>query len=517
MTEVYDIIIVGSGPAGVSAAFPLVEAGLKVLMLDAGKEDDYYPAPPEGNFLDTQHLSSFSNTQQPSNIVGEQIYKNISPKIKTPVVQNILESFLKYNKIISKDFVTVGALTAGGLSNIWGAGISFYNDDDLAGWPISYADLAPAYAAITKRIGISGSIQSVPGDISPFIQPPVKIDSNHQYLLDSFNKKRGDSFNVWPSQNAVITKEKDRRLSCNSSGLCLWGCSRHSIWNAKMDIVKLKKYPNFSYLPNVFVEKLERNNDVWSCLSFNNGHVPLTAKKIVLAAGTIGSTRIVLSTLKDRTTIAFKSNPSAAFMLLLPRRLGSRLENAFGMAQLSFSCDKRNNTHGNLFSAAMIPRSEYLVASAIPYIILNPILSIILSASIVGNCFFKGELSDHSLSLLDDDSVSIHGGYATNADEVFRRTKKTIMQSFMKLGAVMIPSSFRMSEKGVDIHYAATMPMKKNPSALQTNVNGQLAEHEGLYIVDGSVFSNLPAKPLTLTIMANAHRIATLMALQWCL
>ena len=30
-----DVIIVGSGPAGVSAAWPLVEAGLGVLMLDA--------------------------------------------------------------------------------------------------------------------------------------------------------------------------------------------------------------------------------------------------------------------------------------------------------------------------------------------------------------------------------------------------------------------------------------------------------------------------------------------------
>ena len=31
-----DVIIVGSGVAGVSCAFPLVEAGLKVLMIDKG-------------------------------------------------------------------------------------------------------------------------------------------------------------------------------------------------------------------------------------------------------------------------------------------------------------------------------------------------------------------------------------------------------------------------------------------------------------------------------------------------
>ena len=35
MTPEFDVIIVGSGPAGTSAAYPLVQAGLRVLMVDA--------------------------------------------------------------------------------------------------------------------------------------------------------------------------------------------------------------------------------------------------------------------------------------------------------------------------------------------------------------------------------------------------------------------------------------------------------------------------------------------------
>ena len=34
-----DVIIIGSGPAGVSAAFPLVEAGTRVLMMDGAGGD----------------------------------------------------------------------------------------------------------------------------------------------------------------------------------------------------------------------------------------------------------------------------------------------------------------------------------------------------------------------------------------------------------------------------------------------------------------------------------------------
>ena len=32
----FDVVIVGSGPAGVNAAYPLIEAGLKVAIIDGG-------------------------------------------------------------------------------------------------------------------------------------------------------------------------------------------------------------------------------------------------------------------------------------------------------------------------------------------------------------------------------------------------------------------------------------------------------------------------------------------------
>ncbi len=37
MTGDADILVVGSGPSGVSVAWPLVKSGLRVLMLDQGR------------------------------------------------------------------------------------------------------------------------------------------------------------------------------------------------------------------------------------------------------------------------------------------------------------------------------------------------------------------------------------------------------------------------------------------------------------------------------------------------
>ena len=47
-----DVAIVGSGPAGVSAAFPLVDAGLRVTMIDGGEMPDV--AVPAGEYLDVR-------------------------------------------------------------------------------------------------------------------------------------------------------------------------------------------------------------------------------------------------------------------------------------------------------------------------------------------------------------------------------------------------------------------------------------------------------------------------------
>jgi len=51
MAEIYQNIIVGSGPGAVIAAQTLVEAGQEVLMLDFGNIDNHYSSiVPQGNF-----------------------------------------------------------------------------------------------------------------------------------------------------------------------------------------------------------------------------------------------------------------------------------------------------------------------------------------------------------------------------------------------------------------------------------------------------------------------------------
>jgi len=62
---------------------------------------------------------------------------------------------------------------------------------------------------------------------------------------------------------------------------------------------------------------------------------------------------------------------------------------------------------------------------------------------------------------------------------------------------------------GTSAHYAGTMPMSTSEQPHTTTLEGRVRGFPNLFVADGATFPFLPAKNLTLTLMANAARIAT--------
>jgi choline dehydrogenase-like flavoprotein len=58
-------------------------------------------------------------------------------------------------------------------------------------------------------------------------------------------------------------------------------------------------------------------------------------------------------------------------------------------------------------------------------------------------------------------------------------------------------------------HFGGGFPHGSRPSALGTDRQGRLAAWRNIHLIDASVFPTVPATTFTLTIMANAHRIAS--------
>ena len=63
---------------------------------------------------------------------------------------------------------------------------------------------------------------------------------------------------------------------------------------------------------------------------------------------------------------------------------------------------------------------------------------------------------------------------------------------------------------GGGYHSGGDFPMSESPRFPQTDELGRLAQFEHVHLIDASVLPTIPAVPTAVTVMANAHRIASL-------
>ena len=234
-----------------------------------------------------------------------------------------------------------------------------------------------------------------------------------------------------------------------------------------------------------------------------------TAKKVVMAAGTLATTRIVLQTLKFTNSVPLYSSPSAAFLLWLPRFLGLKRQSGFGLGQLSYALniDDSITAFGSTFATTGIPLSEFAryVPFRRPYSI--ELLRTLLSSCVAGNLFLPGNLTNAEAQLTSKNSLKVLGHYSDKVKPLMNQAQKKIRKTYARLGAILLPRTFMIGQPGGDIHYVGTLPMKNLPSIGETSSTGEVKGLDGIYVVDGACLPFLTEKSHTLTIMANADRI----------
>lgn len=523
MTPSFDIIIVGSGPAGVSAAFPLVEAGLRVLMVDGGKRPDVQS--PEMEFLSART----NDIEQWKWMVGKDFHAlkmrdAVSPKLRVPSHAYVFDGFERSNKIIGDDFITVGSLATGGLSNAWGGGVAHFSATEIAAFPFPASELELSYAQVSQRIGLSGRAND---DLSGYFgldeysHPPISMDVLHTHLFQNYSYKKGklnsQGFRLGRSRVAVLSEDIPGRQACNLSGNCLWGCRRHSLYSATDDLPELRKYENFSVLSGFVVDGLTHHDGYYRVEGqsiSDNERKSITASKVVLAAGTLATTRIVLKALNYEHPVPVLSCPTAAFLLWLPRLFGTPRLSGFGFGQLSFALALNDNitAFGSTFATTGIPVSEFVRHLPLRRRYGIDLLRGLLNSCVVGNIFLPGHLTNAIATLRANGSLIVSGKYSDEVMPLMGEVSKKLRKSFWCLGAMLLPGSFTIGRPGGDIHYAGTIPMREKPVLGETSQLGEVVGLEGVYVVDGACLPVLPEKSHTLTIMANSDRIGRKLA-----
>lgn len=515
MKPEFDVIIVGSGPAGTSAAFPLVKAGLRVLMVDAQSAAGSDAAPP-GSFL----TSRATDEDQWKWMIGEDFHAlnqldAVSPKLKTPTHSHVFQGFSASNRIETDNFIGVGSLATGGLSNAWGCGVARLPESDFAGLPFDYSELERSYETVSRRMGISGQAED---DLATYFglddwsQPPLPLDRLHQRLLDRYSRKRSEfpglGFRLGRSRVAALSQSLGDRQACDLSGNCLWKCQSQALYSASQELTKLKQYPGFRHIQNFLVTDLHKQDGSWSIVDQRTSH-RFSCTRLLLAAGTLATTRLALKQLNHFAPVPLLSSPTAAFLLWLPRMLGTSRGPAFGLGQLSFALDVASGAtaFGSTFSTTGLPMTEFVSRVPMSKRFSIELLRNLLSACLVGNIFLPGHLSANTALLRHDGVLSITGGLQPELTALMKTAEAKLRRIYWKMGAILMPMSFTVGKPGADIHYAGTFPMRPTPTCGQTDAFGEVEGLLGVHVVDGACLPSLTEKSHTLTIMANADRI----------
>ncbi len=511
MTEPFDVLVVGAGPAAISAAWPMAEAGLRIGIADAGLPEAVTLQRPQRSLYERRTMALGISE---SGKVGDA---GLSPRVRLMANHAATPAYLSANGIACRDFSAVAGLALGGLSTVWGASVARFGDDDMAGWPIAPSDLDAGYRAVAERIGISGSeddaMAQVLGNGLP-MDPALTPTGAAAELLTRYDSRRPAGLLLGKTRNAVITRDRPPRRGCALDKSCILGCGIGAVYSAADDAARLCRTGDVTLMDGLLVERLEQSDGQWIVRGRDRrsgaGGWAHRARDVVVAAGALASTRLIMELRGNyEKPIALANAPAATLAFLTPSRIGGPLsKTGYGMAQLAYQITpERDPLFGLLYEADSFFASDLADASPLSRRGTGHVLKALMPGLMVGMLYFPGHYSRNSLRLDRSGLLQVSGGVRDDFAAATRRAFRRIRRSFARMGTWLLPFVSSPLAPGAEVHYGCTLPMGRD-----TSEYGEVLGFKGLHVVDGSVLPTMPAKSHTLTAMANAHRIGVRLA-----
>jgi choline dehydrogenase-like flavoprotein len=223
----YDAIVVGSGISGGWAAKELCERGLKVLLLDRGRNVVHpdYPTATKDPW-DFKHRLTLSQDDKRKNFVQSRHY-SFREDNKHFYINDEENPYTE-----TKRFDWIRGDIVGGRSLLWGRACYRWSDlyfeanlkDGIAiNWPIRYKDLAPWYDYVESFIGVSGNTDGLAHLPDGKYQPPFEMNHVEKIFKEKVEAKYDDR-KVIMGRTANLTQPVKGRGQCMARDLCHRGC-----------------------------------------------------------------------------------------------------------------------------------------------------------------------------------------------------------------------------------------------------------------------------------------------------
>ena len=307
----YDAIVVGSGISGGWAAKELTERGLRVLLLERGKN--------------IEHIKDYVNAVKPPWAYPHRGGRTTEMEHHYPVIKRSFplneknvdwwanEDESPYTEV--KRFDWYRGYHVGGRSLMWGRCSFRWSDIDFEAnakdgiaidWPIRYADIAPWYSHVEKFAGIAGSLEGLAQLPDGEFQPEMPLNCGESLIKGRLEKQFDGKRKLISSRTANLTRPLAGRGACNYRDACWLGCpygayfsTQSSTLPAAMATGRLTLKP-FAIVSEVLYDKdRKRATGVRVVDALTNAVTDYDAKVVFLCASTLNSAWLLLNSARD--------------------------------------------------------------------------------------------------------------------------------------------------------------------------------------------------------------------------
>ncbi|HZX90569.1 MAG TPA: GMC family oxidoreductase [Rudaea sp.] len=306
----YDAIVVGSGISGGWAAKELTEKGLRVLLLERGRNVEHIKDYVEATKAPWQYLHRGGKTtamEEAYQVLRRDMLneKNLSFWVN--------EQESPYTEV--KRFDWYRGYQVGGRSLTWGRQSYRWSDFDFEAnakdgiavdWPIRYADLAPWYDHVEKHAGISGSIAGLPQLPDGQFLPAMPFNCGEELVSGRFKQAFGATRHMIIGRTANATKALEGRSQCQYRNACWLGCPYGAYFSAQSSTLpaaaktgKLTLKP-WSIATEILLDKKrKRATGVRVLDAVTEQTTDYTAKIVFVCASTLNSAWLLMRSATD--------------------------------------------------------------------------------------------------------------------------------------------------------------------------------------------------------------------------
>ena len=512
MPDHYDMIVIGSGPGGASVAHSLAPTGKRILLLERG---DYLPRSPAN--WDSQTVFVDGAYQADETWYGKD-GRAFHPGLHYYVGGNSKVYGAALFRMRERDFEEV-----------------VHKDGSSPAWPLSYADFEPYYAAAEKLFHVHGQRGEDPNEppaSGPFPHPPVSHEPRVQALSESLRKVGLHPFHL---PLGILLDETNGKPAPTS--ICIrcdafdgFPCLLNGKADAQVMCIDpaLKANPNLTLLTGAYVSKLTTDASGRSVtgvhVTRNGANEIYSANILVVACGALSSALLLLRSANDThpNGLANRSDQvgrnymrhNQSVLLALTKQPNETVfQKTMAVSDFYFGADDWDYPLG-LIQMCATSHGAQIRGEALPaWLKWLPNIPFEQMARHSMDFWLSSEDLPQSQNRIFYDGDRVVLDFTEGNMEAHHRLKHKLKEMLDSAGAhsMLLERSLYFGKQipiGGTAHQAGTARFGVDPATSVLDLDCKAHDLDNLYVTDASFFPSIGAVNPTLTIIANALRVA---------